>query len=159
MTTSSPPSDPRDQQWRASPPTAIGDQIPVAPTQSLRPLAVDVSFWLWISHLTLDVVLGGVFMLMAGSSGVGSQQLAMFMGALAVDGVLFAFALAMRKGRNWARIVLAVLGGLRLLVLLFVLIVGGSGIFALVLLLVAGAIVTMFIAGANAWFQPRQPGL
>lgn len=83
----------------------------------------------------------------------------MFMVAVLLDVAMVAFAFAMREGRNWARIVLAVLGGLRLLMLLFLLIAGASGLFVLVWLLVAAATATMFVAGANAWFRPRQPGL
>jgi len=67
----------------------------------------------------------------------------------------------MYKGRNWARTVRAVFGGLRLLSLPIVLI-GLTGallvIGVLQLPLLIGAIVTMFLPAANAWFRPRQPG-
>ena len=75
---------------------------------------------------------------------------------LVVAQVIFVFL--MRGGRNWARIVLAVLGGL---VVLFGLIgfagtTGAMGAGSLLqLLLLIGAIVTMFLPAANAWFCPR----
>jgi hypothetical protein len=66
----------------------------------------------------------------------------------------------MYKGRNWARIVLAVFGGLRLLSLPIVLI-GLTGallvIGVLQLPLLIGAIVTMFLPAANAWSGPASP--
>ncbi|MBW0009328.1 MAG: hypothetical protein JO063_04270, partial [Pseudonocardiales bacterium] len=69
------------------------------------------------------------------------------------------FVFLMRGGRNWARIVLAVLGGLGVLLGLIGLAIGGGSITGpLPLLLLIGAIVTMFLPPANAWFQPRRPG-
>lgn len=70
----------------------------------------------------------------------------------------------MRKGRNWARIVLAVLGGLSALSLLLgfanagsLLGLGGLGVLSVLisvvqLVLLLGAILLMFRGGANAYF-------
>jgi hypothetical protein len=153
MTTNPSPSDPRNQQWPESPPG--GHQMPAAPT---RPTPVEVSFWLWAVYLALDAVAGGVFLLTQGSV-VTREQIAMFVVALLVDAAMLVFAFLMREGRNWARIVLAVLGSLRLLLLLFVLIVGGNVMFAALLVLVGAATGTTFLPAANVWFRPRQPGL
>lgn len=67
----------------------------------------------------------------------------------------------MRKGRNWARIVLAVIGGLGVLSGFYSLTTESGGQLALTvvsLIVVIGAIVTMFLPGANPWFRPR-PGV
>jgi uncharacterized membrane protein YfcA len=73
----------------------------------------------------------------------------------------FLFAFLMRGGRNWARIVLAVLGSLFGLFALLSLASasGPTAVSALVqLLLVVAAIVTMFGSQANAWFRRPHPG-
>jgi hypothetical protein len=116
--------------------------------------------WLWIAYLTLDVVLAVVAMTLARSAidgGVSRQQIAIVVVALLVDVAVLVFAVLMRGGRNWARIVLAVVGGLRVLILLFILIAGAGGpMVAVLFLLVAAAVTTMFVPAANAWFVPRQ---
>lgn len=68
-------------------------------------------------------------------------------------------AYLMRGGRNWARIVPAVLGGLGLVSGLY----GLSSVAGLQLLLsllngvvLLAALVTMFLPGANPWFRARQ---
>jgi len=72
----------------------------------------------------------------------------------------FIFAFLMRGGRNWARILLAVLGGLFALLGLLSL-ANASGptvVTSLVqLLLVVAAIATMFGSEANAWFRSTRP--
>ncbi len=73
----------------------------------------------------------------------------------------FIFAFLMRGGRNWARIALAVLGGLFGLFGLFSL-ANASGPTAVSvfvqLLLVVAAIAMMFGSEANAWFRRPAPG-
>ena len=78
--------------------------------------------------------------------------------------VLFAvailvFAIFMRRGQNWARIVLAVLGGLLVLFALASLIGGTVGAVVqslLTLVVVIAALVLMFTEPANAWFAARR---
>jgi hypothetical protein len=160
MAASSPPSDPGDQQWQESQPRPGGDQMPAAPHQGLRPRPVEASFWLWIGYLALDAVLGGVAFLTVDPSVVPREGIAMLVVALLVDLAMLIFAFHLRAGRNWARIVLAAFGSLRLLFLLFALLAGAAGgLFAAILLLLVGAaMVTMFVPTANPWFRPRQSG-
>lgn len=156
------------------------------PQAANRPNEVDTSFWLWISAFLIGVV--GLILSYPQVQEIKAQVMSQ---ALAEDPTLdratfesamtvgFAFALGllllflamqivfvflMRGGRNWARIVMAVLGGVFLLFGLVGLLLGptsGSGFSVLGLvqvLLVIGAIVMMFRPAANAWFQPPRPG-
>ncbi|MDQ4104488.1 MAG: hypothetical protein M3186_12535 [Actinomycetota bacterium] len=154
------------------------------PQPETRPKEVEISFWLWISTIVLGLV-GSVPILFQFDqlrTQTISQMLAadpaldrstiesVATGALvtgAVIGLLLVvaqviFVFLMRGGRNWARIVLAVLGGL---VVLFGLVgfAGTTGAMSagslLQLLLLIGAIVTMFLPAANAWFRPRHAQL
>jgi membrane protein required for beta-lactamase induction len=77
-------------------------------------------------------------------------------GALPTDAAMLIFAFLMRESRNWVRIMLAVLGSLRLLVLLFVLLAGV--VFGVLTLLVGTAMVMIFLPTANSWLRPRQTG-
>ena len=135
--------------------------MPGLPARGPRVWAVELSFWLWVVYLALDAVLGVVAVTLARSAidgGVSGAQIATVVSALLVDAALLVFAVLMRGGRNWARIVLAVLGGLRVLILLFVLVAGAGGLmFAVLFLLVVAAVTTMFVPAANAWFVPRPP--
>lgn len=78
--------------------------------------------------------------------------------------VLFAlailvFAIFMRRGRNWARIVLAVVGGLVVLFNLVALAAGTVNAVVqslLTLVVVIAAVVLMFTEPANAWFAARR---
>jgi len=152
-----------------------------APLRGNRPKEVEISFWLWIATVVLGVV-GMIAMYSqinqiraeainrvlaqnpaADQSTIESATTAGFiigsvLGLLVVAAELV-FVFLMRGGRNWARIVLAVLGGLGVLLGLIGLAIGGGSITGLLqLLLLIGAIVTMFLPPANAWFQPRRPG-
>jgi hypothetical protein len=66
-------------------------------------------------------------------------------------------ALLMRGGRNWARVVLTVVGSLSVLFLIGPVVTPLQALFQL--LLVVGAIVMMFQRPANEWFRPRRPAL
>ncbi|QUF02230.1 hypothetical protein KCV87_22365 [Actinosynnema pretiosum subsp. pretiosum] len=94
------------------------------------------------------------------SPGYGS-----FVFRLIIIAAWVAVAFAMRGGANWARIVLTVLGGLGLVMLLIggiailglLFAIGGlgvmQGLFVLVqLVLLIGAIITMFTGGASRYF-------
>ncbi len=153
------------------------------PQAETRPKEVEISFWLWIGTLVLSVVgtlitypqidqirADVIEQALAQDPTLDRSLIESFMtGAFvvaAVIGLLFfvaelVFVFLMRGGRNWARIVLAVLGGLFVLFGLIGLAVSpgaGSVTGLLQLLLLIGAIVTMFLPAANAWFRPRQPG-
>ncbi|MGH3902776.1 MAG: hypothetical protein ACRDTE_01030 [Pseudonocardiaceae bacterium] len=152
---------------------------PVGP----RPKEVDYSFWLWVTNFALGLV-GLIFFVgefdtirdtaleearRQGGAIDDAQLESITTTALIIAviiGVLFSalqvlFAFFMRKGRNWARIVLAVFGGLSVLSGLYSLATASGGQLALSmisLLVVIGAVVTMFLAAANPWFRPR-PGI
>lgn len=62
------------------------------------------------------------------------------------------FALRMRQGRNWARIVLAVFAGLQVFG-----VAGGYGVGALHFLVVLAALILSFLPVSNAWFAALRP--
>ncbi|HKR49508.1 MAG TPA: hypothetical protein VJT72_08000 [Pseudonocardiaceae bacterium] len=149
-----------------------------APLRGARPKEVEISFWLWISTGVFGVI-GVIGMYVqrdqlrtelinsllaqdstADRSTVESLATAGSVAAIVI-GLLFVAAqvlsaFLMRGGRNWARIVLAVLGGLVVLFGLLSLTAGSvGGLLQLVILI--GAIVTMFLPAANAWFRPHSP--
>jgi hypothetical protein len=153
MPTSSPSSEPRDENWQQSPPPAVGERMPAHPDSGFRPAVVVASVCLWIAYLAIDAVAGIGFFLSLPSMAVTPQAIGALVGALVFDVVMLVFTLVMRRGYNWARIVLAVFGSLRLLFLLFALIAGAANaVTAVLLLLLVAAIVIMFLPVANAWF-------
>ncbi|MGH3824368.1 MAG: hypothetical protein ACRDRA_16290 [Pseudonocardiaceae bacterium] len=153
------------------------------PQAANRPKEVDASFWLWISAFVVSLL--GTFFSYQQIKEIQAEAIrqalaenpeldqtafesittAAFSVGL-VLGLLFlavqiVFVFLMRGGRNWARIVMAVLGGLSLLFgLIGLLSFSGPMLVTglLQFLLLIGAIVTMFLPAANAWFRPRQPG-
>lgn len=182
MTATPPPSDSRDQQWPAPQPPPSGGSAPGGPPpRGPRPRTVEISFWLWMVILTFGAVSTLIALTqierlrteainqmvaedptldraaiesVANGALIGTVVVGL---AFVVLGFLFAFL--MRGGRNWARIALAVLGGLAVLVGLLGLVTvsGPTAVTSLIqLLLVVGAIATMFGSQANAWFRrPR----
>lgn len=146
-----------------------------------RPKEVEISFWLWIATLVLGVV--GVVITysrinqiraeainrtLTQNPSVDQSMIDSAMTTAFVTGIVvvllvvaaeFVFVLLMRGGRNWARIVLAVLGGVGVLFGLIGFATGAWSVIGLLqILLLIGAIVTMFLPAANAWFQPHRPG-
>ncbi|MGH3800072.1 MAG: hypothetical protein ACRDTD_08075 [Pseudonocardiaceae bacterium] len=166
------------------PPPSGGYPAGPAPLRGTRPKEVEISFWLWITTIVLGVVAAlitypQIEQLQADAidqalaqdptldrSSIESITAGALIGGIVI-GLLFVvaelvFVFLMRGGRNWARIVLAVLGGLFVLIGLFGLVVSAeasSAIGLLQFLLLIGAIVTMFLPAANAWFTPHRPGL
>ncbi|MBV9143415.1 MAG: hypothetical protein JO115_21270 [Pseudonocardiales bacterium] len=145
-----------------------------APLRGTRPKEVEISFWLWIATFVL-----GVLGLSVTYSQVRAQMVdqalaqnptvdqsmverfttAVFVVVLLVGAIELLFVFLMRAGRNWARIVLAVIGGIGVFAGLFGLVAGAGSVAGLLqLLLLIGAMVTMFLPAANAWFRPRRPG-
>jgi hypothetical protein len=154
------------------------------PTSEVPPREVDASFWLWVAGFVLgllgllyfateydtirDTALEQARNQLRGQRAALNQQqletittLALVGGivvALALDTLQLVLAFLMRKGRNWARIVLAVFGALSVLSGLGSM-SSESGVQAVLsvisLLVLLGALVTMFLPGANPWFRPR----
>ncbi|MGH3829001.1 MAG: hypothetical protein ACRDRS_00900 [Pseudonocardiaceae bacterium] len=148
-----------------------------APLRALRPREVEISFWLWIATFVLGVVEGvaaysqiraeAISRVLAQNPAADQSTIesaattALIVGVVLGLLVVFAeivFVFLMRGGRYWARIVLAVLGGLGVLFGLLGLAVnpGAESVTGLLqLLLLIGALVTMFLPAANAWFRLR----
>lgn len=164
-------------------PPPVGGFEPVAAGPAgPRPKEVDLSFWLWVTSFVLGLV-GLVFFVgefdtirdtameeaRRQGGAIDEAQLDSITTTALVVGVIFSglvsavqllLAFFMRKGRNWARIVLAVIGGLGVLSGFFSLTAESGGQLALTvvsLIILIGAIVTMFLPGASPWFRPR-PG-
>ncbi len=116
-----------------------------------RPGILVGSLCLWLAYVVIDGV----------GTAIGPIAEGVLAGDLIVDVVVLVLAVVMQSNyrRNWARVVLAVLGGLRLALGLWVLVFIGGGVrggweFAIGLawILLMAAIVTMFMPKANAWF-------
>ncbi|MGH3854306.1 MAG: hypothetical protein ACRDR6_12600 [Pseudonocardiaceae bacterium] len=149
-----------------------------APLRAPRPREVEISFWLWIATFVLGVV--GAITMYSQINQIRAEAISRVLAqnpaadqstiesatttALVVGVVLgllvvvaeIVFVFLMRGGRNWARIVLAVFGGLGVLFGLLGLAVNsgaGSVTGLLQLLLLIGALVTMFLPAANVWFR------
>ncbi|HEY3896207.1 MAG TPA: hypothetical protein VGL88_12650 [Pseudonocardiaceae bacterium] len=153
------------------------------PVRGPRPRVVEISFWLWIIDLVIAVI--GCVVAFSQLDRIRTEAInrilvqtptldrgsienvatAVLIGTVAVV-LLFViaeivFVFLMRGGRNWARIVLAVVGGLGVLFEIIGLagLTGSMFVVALAqLLLILGAIATMFAPAANAWFRPRRTG-
>jgi len=139
--------------WRFQAPREQSEPKPADPwdwPEGARPKAVEISFWLWIGNLVLDaVVVVYGFITGAVAVGVALGLLVLFIAVL---------VFLMRDGQNWARIVLAVLGGLFLMLWLSDLTSTPGATLATVLLQLA-PIVAMFRPTANAWFRSRHLGV
>lgn len=131
---------------------------------SARPSSVTAAFWLWIVEAILSVVFGIIVVAVAASTPAvtdlsGSQRdtavgvligVAVVFIVVAVIRGLIAFA--MRRGRNWARIVLTVLAALSIVAT--VVQGGGAGWLLWVsVVLAVVAVVLMFVPASNAWFR------
>ncbi len=71
--------------------------------------------------------------------------------AVAFTVLTIVFALKMRQGRNWARIVLAVFAGLQIFG-----VAGAYGVGALHFLVALAALILSFLPVSNAWFAARK---
>jgi hypothetical protein len=155
----------------------IPSDLPQAP---VRPKPVDTSFMLWMVTAGLGVL--GFIVSLAVGGDIARENAAkalrdqgkeatdsaidaaltfgfVFAGVVAAVffGLFLLFAFKMRAGRNWARIVLAVLGGLSLILNLVGLFGGGGGALTMILTvvqiaLVGGAIYFMFVKESAAYF-------
>lgn len=145
----------------------------------VRPKPVDTSFMLWMANAALGV-LGFIVTISVGRDATRQQIVDQLrqqgdtvtesqIDALMTTGIVFAglfaavffglyllFAFKMRAGRNWARITLAVLGGLAVILSLVGIGSGGAITTILTLLqiaLIGGAIFFMFTKEASAYFD------
>jgi hypothetical protein len=166
-----PAAPPLDEQQAAPPPAAVD-----------RPTSVDRSFILWVIaagitlvSVLLTLTLGGDAITDAAretlrargeqfSEDDVTQSATAFKTFTAIIGVLFAvlyvgFAYAMRGGKNWARIAIAILGGINL-ILVVLSSAGGGGLGLIINLAVAVlllvAIYLMFRPDANQYFAARK---
>lgn len=150
------------------------------------PSAVRTSFLLWMVDIVLSLVsvvllvLGGEELMMMVGGPPAETDPAFQQGATIslIVGVVFALAVIavellcvfkMRAGRNWARIVLAVVAGLSVVLGLVslgetvaMLTAGGLaaavGVISLIgIPLLAAAVVFMYLPAARAWFVPSAP--
>ena len=171
-----PPYQGQPGGYGAMPPMPGGGVTPEPP----RPQEVLTAFWLWIASMVVSVI-GNVVGFLTLGDRVRSQvrqqvgtdpnlsaanvdtivRIGFIVGA--VVALLFValelfFVFKMRAGRNWARIVLTVLGGLSVL-LTIVGLRSAAGLTAVIGLvgsaLIVAAIVLMFTGGAREYFAPR----
>ncbi|MGI9064673.1 MAG: hypothetical protein ACR2FQ_12825 [Pseudonocardiaceae bacterium] len=155
-----------------------------SPSPGQPPKEVELSFRLWIASIVVSL-LGSILTFatiddirqqtiddtLASTPGADPQFIENTVNVGLIVGLVFGLALLalevffivkMRAGRNWARIVLTVLGALGVISGLFSLGQPGltaltSGLSALILI---AAIVTMYLPGAAPWFRqplPSQP--
>ncbi|MBM7770475.1 protein-S-isoprenylcysteine O-methyltransferase Ste14 [Actinokineospora baliensis] len=175
MTTSGPDPNQPYQPMPAAPP--INEQLPAA----VRPKSVTTSFQLWVVSAILGVI-GFIVTVAIGTDALrenaatalrsqGKAATASEIDTVVTAGLVFAgviaalsfglyllFAFKMRAGRNWARMTLAVLGTIGLIVNVLGLVSEGNSPANLVVgviqvLLVGTAIYFMFTADSKAYFE------
>lgn len=167
------PAPPPQQPYTPTPPPLSESELaghgghagPAVP----EPKEVRLSFFLWLAGAILLVVSSVLVLAQrdmaleearkaAPTPGVTPEQLESAVTAvlvfLVVVGVVFAalmvfFAFKARAGRNWARITLTVLGAFVLLYHLF----GFSLLGLVIVLVVAAAVVTMYLPASKAYFD------
>lgn len=135
---------------------------------SARPTTVTVAFWLWIASTVIGLIGAIVIVAFAGDSaairdlqgGERDAANAALIG-LAVIFIIVAllralFAWYMLKGRNWARIVLTVLGAINIVAVAAQ--AGSIGVLEWIgVVLIAVAIVLQFLPSSNAYFAQSHP--
>ncbi len=149
-----------------------------SPTPGQPPKEVELSFRLWIASIVvslLESILTFVTIddirqqtiddTIASTPGVDPQFIENTVNVvglvfeLALLALVVFFSVKMRAGRNWARIVLTVLGALDVIGGLFLL--GQYGLaaltFGLSALIIIAPIVTMYLPGAAPWFRRPLP--
>ncbi|RLK60659.1 hypothetical protein [Actinokineospora cianjurensis] len=177
MTSGPDPQNNPYQPLPSAPPVDAGYGQPVA-----RPASVENSFKLWVLNALLGVV-GFILTLLLGvdalrenaareiakqnTTGVDVDTVVtaglVFAGVLAVGffALYLLFAFKMRAGRNWARMTLAILGTIGILLSVLGLLTETAAPVDMVInviqvLIVGTAIYFMFTAEAKAYFEPRR---
>lgn len=184
MTASGPPPHPQTPEDGPAP---DGRYAPPAGDTVRRPPEVEISFWLWIAVVALGVI-GAIVTLtsldtiadqVSGSLSRGQVDMVLTItkvsavaGALIGGVVYILFAIFLRRGKNWARIVLTVIGAIAVVAGLFT-VFGGSSttiqgqsvqlggpvnttLSAIQLLLIIAAVALLFRPRANAFFASRR---
>jgi hypothetical protein len=150
-----------------------------APARGPRPSSVDISFWLWITYLSIGAINSVIGFVQRernraeALNAVVAQYptmdrpmietvASMVVVGVVVLGLLFvtacvSFALLTRAGRNWARVLLTVVGSISVLFLIGPVVTPLQALFQISLL--AGAIVMMYQRSANDWFRPGRPAV
>ncbi|MEB3370311.1 hypothetical protein [Saccharopolyspora mangrovi] len=158
---------------------------PEGPSGRQRPRAVDYSFWAGVASPIIGLVLFAVAsttltdaeleMVISQAEAAGQQQItldqarALFQVTIAIAavfclvlaGLWIMFLVFMRNGRNWARIVITVVGVLWFLLTIPTVVGGSTGGIAAVLLAVlqlaalAATIIYAYTTPANTHFQSR----
>jgi hypothetical protein len=126
------------------------------------PAAVERSFWLWIAAVVVNLVGSLVSLVTTPPVSALSSIVGLVVGVLFLAIVVF-LALRLRQGDGWARLTLAVLGGLSAVITVLGLLAGaglGVGFSALSTVvgfvqaaLIVAAILSSFQAPANAYFR------
>jgi hypothetical protein len=133
-------------------------------TTRVAPIEVKTSFWLWLVEVVISIVMG-IIVIAVGSAAPdvlkaadGSEMVATISAGVAGAAVIIGgllrglFAVFMLRGRNWARIVLTVLGLLG--AILGLVQIAQSGWLVIVAAIVAlAAVILMFVGKANAYFR------
>jgi hypothetical protein len=150
-----------------------------APARGPRPSSVEISFWLWITYLSIGAINSVIAFIQRDRNRADALNAviaqhptmdrsmietvaSMVVVGVVVLGLLFVaaglcFALLTRAGRNWARVLLTVVGSLSVLFLIGPVVTPLQALFQLFLLV--GAILMMYQRSANDWFRPRRPAL
>jgi len=130
------------------------------------PTPVNAAFWIWVAEAILEVILAIIVMIGVSAAASlltsDSATAGVIMGTAIGVGIVMIiiaalrilFAVYMRRGRNWARIVLTVLGVLGVLGGISSL-VQGSWFYLITVAATIVAIVLMFVPTANPWFRKR----
>ena len=131
---------------------------PTTTTTTGRPGTVDAAFWLYLVAPIVGLVLGlvnlgtsiGAASATAANAGVGNGAVGAAVAIGLVIDVVYLVAFIVidvffRRGANWARIVLTVLGALSIF--------GIIGLGAIPFVLYAIAIVLSWLPASNAWFR------
>ncbi|MGW5055416.1 hypothetical protein [Actinokineospora sp. NPDC004072] len=156
------------------------EPMPAAPDarpepSAARPRTVTIAFWLWIAvSAVLLLSLAGALTidrasveqaLREANTGISGDQLKQAADVFVAVAIalplifLVAFvgcAFPMRAGRNWARIVLTVFGGLLILLTLLGTAGANAGVAVAIIALVAAAIVPMYVRDSNEYFGARR---
>lgn len=159
------------------------DRAPERAGPGVRPKSVDTAVMLWVAGAVISIVAGIVVLVFGGDqfaeaarrslqtagtpfteddvrSRIAAAKLLSAVISFAFFALTMLFVLMMRAGRNWARVVLTVLGALSIVSLLLSFSQAGGLDLTLGLVqavLAGAAIYFMFQPDARPYFAPRRP--
>ncbi|MFG6404078.1 MULTISPECIES: hypothetical protein [unclassified Microbacterium] len=139
------------------------------PISTARPTTVTAAFWLWVAASLVGVIGGIIILAFAGDApaiqrldesqraAAGAVIIGLGAWSIIVAALRVLFAWFMLRGRNWARILLTVLGALTILSVVFQ--AASVGVLEWIsAVLVAAAIVFMYLPASRAYFAAtRRP--